>query len=152
MKLKSVKALAVAGVTAVVVVIGSGTAFASVTWRNAWANGYLQDSECSFGCGYIDLAASGDSGTLWNDTKYSDGGWTEKSESGHCLDSNFNGQVYPHSCLSGDIYQRWYEISTPTGWALEDDETGHFLDVDSNQNVYANSTNYGDSDAHQRWH
>ncbi|MER6570502.1 hypothetical protein ABT288_31055 [Streptomyces sp. NPDC001093] len=151
MKSKNKKALGVAAMAMIMVVVGSGSAFAgSVTWLNAAYNyggtSYLRENV--YGSNSIDI---GDSSkyTGWIDTKYSDGAWTEKNDLfGDCLDSNYSGQVYAHSCLSGDIYQRWYEISTNSGWCLMDEQTG--LVLDAKPAVYTN-TNYGDRDLNQRW-
>ncbi|MFF4507595.1 hypothetical protein [Streptomyces sp. NPDC001401] len=148
----SFKALLVTQAAALSVVLGVSNASA-VTWNNSYygrnnSDAYLSES---YGAGGIQLGASGLPNMEWKDTKYSDGAWTEINKwSGHCLDSNSSGSVYPHSCIRGDLYQRWYEISTPTGWALEDEATGRFLDVDDSHGVYTN-TNHGDGDSHQRW-
>lgn len=134
-------------------VAGSSNAFAGdVSWQNAYYAGGLNVAYLSDSQNIIQLSSPGYTHDGWTDTKYSDGGWTEVNDaSGRCLDSNYSGNVYPHSCVSGDIYQRWYEISTPTGWALGDEQTGLFLDADDTHGVYTN-TNYGNSDSHQRWH
>jgi hypothetical protein len=148
------RAVVAAGIVAAPTTLGCADAFAgTVTWDNVYQsqNGYDGYLSESYGAGGIEIGVSGFPNMEWIDTKFSDGAWTEVNEwSGHCLDSNFSGSVYPHSCISGDLYQRWYEISTPTGWALEDEETGLFLDYSDSVGIYTN-TNYGDSDSHQRW-
>ncbi|MFI1769803.1 RICIN domain-containing protein [Streptomyces sp. NPDC020800] len=150
---KSLKMLFAIQAAAIAVALCCSDASA-VTWDNAWFSGDKTDAYLSesYGAGGIQLGVSGFPNMEWNDTKYSDGAWTEVNKwSGHCLDSNSNGKVYPHGCIGGDRYQRWYEISTPTGWALEDEATGLFLDCDNSHGVYTNR-NYGDRDSHQRWH
>jgi hypothetical protein len=178
-------ALAVAGAT-VLVVAGSGAAFASsngtdITWQNAATGYYLQGGDSTIdqgntrsvftapdpgvqNCGPSNYEIACDP-TWWDDTRQSNGTWTELSTwDNGCLDSNNQwttyGNAYTHTCISGDVYQEWFEVYTATGWYLEDAETGLYLDGGNGPNangqfaanqIFTNS-NYGNSDSYQRWH
>jgi hypothetical protein len=148
--------LTVAAVPAMIVAAaGSASAASSgnVTWKGGWSGQWL--------CSQVDYGPvttcwnQSAQGVPWTDRQNSDGSWNEVDQWGRCL-TGYWTSVYVESCNSAsngtNNWERWNEISTATGWKLKNVQTGYILDEDNNYHVYANATDYGNSDAHQRWH
>ena len=69
-------------------------------------------------------------------------------QTGHCLDSNHNGDVYPHSPNGGD-FQKWELHHVVNGvHTLRNVATGRYLDSNHDGNVYTLPPNGGN---YQKW-
>jgi serine/threonine-protein kinase len=70
------------------------------------------------------------------------------SQTGHCLDSNTNGNVYPLAKNGGD-YQKWVLTHVGNGeHNIRNVATGRYLDSNHNGDVYTLPHNGG---SYQKW-